>query len=151
MTSSSQLELPPESAAQALLQELRFDAQGLIPAIAQDASTHEVLMFAWMDRAAILRTLATGKACYYSRSRRSAWMKGEQSGHLQIVREIRLDCDGDVLLLKVDQLGGIACHTGRRNCFYRRAEQGVWVTEFQPIRSEADIYGNEHGDSDPGR
>lgn len=123
------------------LAELRFDAQGLIPAIAQDAVTNEILMVAWMDRAALLRTLETGRACYYSRSRKAAWMKGESSGHLQILREVRIDCDGDVVLLKVDQLGGIACHTGRRNCFFRRLDNGDWVSQFEPIKSETEIYG----------
>jgi phosphoribosyl-AMP cyclohydrolase len=99
------------------------------------------LMVAWMDRVAFERTLATGKACYYSRSRKAAWMKGESSGHLQIVRDIRIDCDGDVVLLTIEQIGGIACHTGRRNCFFRKLENGAWVTEFEPIKSEKDIYG----------
>lgn len=124
-----------------VLDQLVFDVNGLVPAIAQDAVSGEVLMFAWMDRAAVLRTLETGKACYYSRSRKSAWMKGESSGHLQILREMRIDCDGDVLLLKVEQLGGIACHTGRRNCFFRKLENGAWVTEFEPIKSQAEMYG----------
>jgi phosphoribosyl-AMP cyclohydrolase len=129
-----------------VLAELNFDDNGLIPAIAQDAVSHEILMVAWMDRDAFLRTLATGKACYYSRSRQSAWMKGESSGHLQIVREVLIDCDGDVVLLKVEQIGGIACHTGRRNCFFRKLErdgsgQTRWVTQFEPMKSEADIYG----------
>ena len=123
------------------LDQIVFDANGLVPAIAQDAVTHEILMFAWMDRAAVLRTLETGKACYYSRSRKSAWMKGESSGHLQILREMRIDCDGDVVLLKVEQLGGIACHTGRRNCFFRKLQNGAWVTEFEPIKSQAEMYG----------
>jgi phosphoribosyl-AMP cyclohydrolase len=124
-----------------LLAELSFDANGLVPAIAQDAQTNEILMVAWMDRDAFARTLETGKACYYSRSRKAAWMKGESSGHLQIVREVRIDCDGDVVLLKIDQIGGIACHTGRRNCFFRKLENGGWVTEFEPIKSEKEIYG----------
>ncbi|MBC7709568.1 MAG: phosphoribosyl-AMP cyclohydrolase [Rhizobacter sp.] len=124
-----------------MLDQIVFDANGLVPAIAQDAVTHEILMFAWMDRAAVLRTLETGKACYYSRSRKAAWMKGESSGHLQILREMRIDCDGDVVLLKVEQLGGIACHTGRRNCFFRKLENGAWVTEFAPIKSQAEMYG----------
>lgn len=124
-----------------LLDALAFDVSGLVPAIAQDAQTNEILMVAWMDRAAFERTLETGKACYFSRSRKSAWMKGESSGHLQIVREIRLDCDGDVVLLKIDQIGGIACHTGRRNCFFRKLENGTWLTEFEPIKSEKEIYG----------
>lgn len=124
-----------------LVDALSFDANGLVPAIAQDAVTNEILMVAWMDRAAFERMLETGKACYYSRSRKAAWMKGESSGHLQIVREIRIDCDGDVVLLKIDQIGGIACHTGRRNCFFRKLENGAWVTEFEPIKSEKEIYG----------
>jgi phosphoribosyl-AMP cyclohydrolase len=127
--------------ADELLAALAFDAAGLVPAIAQDAATNEILMVAWMDRDAFLRTLETGKACYYSRSRKAAWMKGESSGHLQIVREVRIDCDGDVVLLKIDQIGGIACHTGRRNCFFRKLENGAWVTEFPPIKSEKEIYG----------
>ena len=126
-----------------VLDQLVFDANGLVPAIAQDALTNEILMVAWMDRAAFLRTLETGKACYYSRSRKSAWMKGESSGHLQILREMRIDCDGDVVLLKVEQLGGIACHTGRRNCFFRTLTNGSWVTQFEPIKSQAEMYG-EH-------
>ncbi len=126
--------------------ELRFDANGLIPAIAQDAVTNEILMVAWMDRGAFERTLATGKACYYSRSRQAAWMKGESSGHLQILREVRIDCDGDVVLLKVEQIGGIACHTGRRNCFFRKLETVTggaqrWVNDFESLKTEAEIYG----------
>jgi phosphoribosyl-AMP cyclohydrolase len=132
--------MEPVSTAK-LVDALSFDANGLVPAIAQDAVTNEILMVAWMDRAAFERTLETGKACYYSRSRKAAWMKGESSGHLQIVREIRIDCDGDVVLLKIDQIGGIACHTGRRNCFFRKLENGAWVTEFEPIKSEKEIYG----------
>jgi phosphoribosyl-AMP cyclohydrolase len=127
--------------ANELLAALAFDVAGLVPAIAQDAVTNEILMVAWMDRDAFLRTLETGKACYYSRSRKAAWMKGESSGHLQIVREVRIDCDGDVVLLKIDQIGGIACHTGRRNCFFRKLENGAWITEFEPIKSEKEIYG----------
>ncbi len=126
--------------------ELRFDENGLLPAIAQDAVTNAILMVAWMDRDAFERTIATGKACYYSRSRRSQWMKGKSSGHLQILREVLIDCDGDVVLLKVEQLGGIACHTGRRNCFFRKlenAENGKkqWVTQFEPMKTEAEMYG----------
>jgi phosphoribosyl-AMP cyclohydrolase len=125
-----------------VLNEIAFNEQGLVPAISQDSVTGEILMVAWMNHAAFLRTLETGKACFYSRSRKAAWMKGESSGHLQIVREIRIDCDGDVVLLKVDQLGGIACHTGRRNCFFRKLENGAWVTEFEPLKSESEMYGN---------
>ena len=134
-------ESPQNSISASVLDQLAYDANGLVPAIAQDAITNEILMVAWMDRAAFSRTLETGKACYYSRSRKSAWMKGESSGHLQILREVRIDCDGDVVLLRVEQLGGIACHTGRRNCFFRKLENGAWVTEFEPIKSEAEMYG----------
>ena len=136
MFKSSQTPVPA-----GVLDQLAFDANGLVPAIAQDAVSNEILMVAWMDRAAFLRTLETGKACYYSRSRKSAWMKGESSGHLQILREVRIDCDGDVVLLKVEQLGGISCHTGRRNCFFRKLENGAWISEFEPIKSEAEMYG----------
>ena len=136
MSASPQTSIPTSA-----LDQLAFDANGLVPAIAQDAVTNEILMVAWMDRTAFLRTLETGKACYYSRSRKSAWMKGELSGHLQILREVRIDCDGDVVLLKVEQLGGISCHTGRRNCFFRKLANGAWVTEFEPIKSPAEIYG----------
>ena len=136
MSDSSQISVPAS-----VLDPLAFDANGLIPAIAQDAESNEILMVAWMDRAAFLRTLATGKACYYSRSRKSAWMKGELSGHLQILREVRIDCDGDVVLLKIEQLGGISCHTGRRNCFFRKLADGAWVTDFEPIKPESEIYG----------
>ena len=136
MSDSSQISVPAS-----VLDPLAFDANGLIPAIAQDAESNEILMVAWMDRAAFLRTLATGKACYYSRSRKSAWMKGESSGHLQILREVRIDCDGDVVLLKIEQLGGISCHTGRRNCFFRKLADGAWVTDFEPIKPESEIYG----------
>ena len=135
------LESPQNSVPASVLDQLSFDANGLVPAIAQDAVTNDILMVAWMDRAAFLRTLETGNACYYSRSRKSAWMKGESSGHLQMLREVRIDCDGDVVLLKVDQVGGIACHTGRRNCFFRKLENGAWVTEFEPIKSEEEMYG----------
>jgi phosphoribosyl-AMP cyclohydrolase len=123
--------------------EICFNEQGLVTAISQDVVTGEILMVAWMDRDAWARTLDTGKACFYSRSRKAAWMKGERSGHLQIVREIRIDCDGDVVLLKVDQLGGIACHTGRRNCFFRKLENGAWVTQFEPLKSESEMYGEQ--------
>ena len=136
MSESPQIAVPIS-----VLDQISFDANGLVPAIAQDAVTNEILMVAWMDRAAFLRTLETGNACYYSRSRKSAWMKGESSGHIQRLREVRIDCDGDVVLLKVEQLGGIACHTGRRNCFFRKLENGAWLTDFEPIKSEAEMYG----------
>jgi phosphoribosyl-AMP cyclohydrolase len=102
-----------------------FDkAGGLVPAIAQDAATGDVLMLAWMNQEAYEETLRTGRACYYSRSRRRLWRKGEESGHVQEVREIYLDCDADTILLKVHQVGGAACHEGYRSCFFRRVEDG---------------------------
>ena len=108
----------------AVLDAIRFDAQGLVPAIAQQFDTGEVLMVAWMNRAAVAATLATGQVCYFSRSRDALWRKGETSGQVQHLVELRLDCDGDALLLLVDQTG-VACHTGRRSCFYRAAQHGT--------------------------
>jgi len=108
----------------ALLEALKFDAAGLIPAIAQQHDSGEVLMLAWMSREAIAETLATGRVCYWSRSRQRLWRKGETSGHVQRLVEMRLDCDGDTLLLRVDQEGP-ACHTGERSCFFRRIEAGA--------------------------
>ena len=110
----------------ALLDRIAFDAAGLVPAVAQQHDTGEVLMVAWMNRDAVAETLATGRVCYWSRSRRAPWRKGETSGQVQHLVEMRLDCDGDTLLLLVDQ-HGVACHTGRRSCFYRAARDGGWV------------------------
>jgi phosphoribosyl-AMP cyclohydrolase len=109
----------------ALLDRIAFDANGLVPAIAQQHDTGEVLMLAWMNRAAVAETLATGRVCYYSRSRAALWRKGETSGQTQRLIELRLDCDGDALLVLVDQ-PGVACHTGRRDCFFRAAGSGGW-------------------------
>ena len=120
------------------LEAVAFDAQGLVPAITQDWSTGEVLMLAWMNRAALSRTIELGEAVYWSRSRKKLWHKGEESGHFQRVRELRLDCDGDAILMKVEQVGGIACHTMRRRCFFNLLENGVWVTTEMPLRSIAD-------------
>jgi phosphoribosyl-AMP cyclohydrolase len=106
----------------AWLAEVAFDAQGLIPAIAQDATTGQILMVAWMNAESLAETAQTGRAVFWSRSRKRLWRKGEESGHVQQVRELRLDCDADVILLKVEQVGGIACHTGRASCFYRRLD-----------------------------
>jgi phosphoribosyl-AMP cyclohydrolase len=114
------------------LNEVVWDEQGLVPAIAQDAKSGEVLMFAWMNREALEKTLASGEAVYWSRSRRKLWHKGEESGHTQKVQEIRADCDRDVILLKIEQTGGIACHTGRRSCFFHRLENGNW-NETEPV------------------
>jgi phosphoribosyl-AMP cyclohydrolase len=111
------------------LDEVKWDALGLLPVIAQEVGSNDVLMFAFMNREALARTAATGQAVYWSRSRQRLWHKGEESGHFQQVHEMRLDCDSDVLLLKVTQLGhepGIACHTGRHSCFFQRYENGAW-------------------------
>jgi len=110
------------ASAPAWLAQVAFDAQGLIPAIAQEAATGQVLMMAWMNAESLAETAATGRAVYWSRSRQRLWRKGEESGHVQLVHELRLDCDGDVVLLKVAQQGGIACHTGRASCFFRRLD-----------------------------
>ena len=110
------------------VEQVQFGPGGLVPVVAQDSNDGRVLMVAWADRAALLETEASGYAVYFSRSRARLWRKGEQSGHRQKVREIRLDCDADVVLYLVDPEGGIACHTGRASCFYRRLEQGDWVT-----------------------
>ena len=124
-----------------MLDSVKFDDAGLVPAIAQDAATGDVLMVAWMDREALEETVATGRAVYFSRSRGRLWRKGETSGHVQRVRELRLDCDGDVLLMRVDQVGGIACHTGRRHCFWRRLEGGAWRAVEAPLKDPEAIYG----------
>ncbi len=123
------------------LDEVRFDENGLVPAIAQDWQSGEVLMLAWMDREALRRTAELGEAVYWSRSRQQYWHKGETSGHVQKVREIRLDCDGDVILLLIEQVGGIACHTGRRRCFHKRLKDGSWVTTDEVLKDPGEIYG----------
>ena len=120
------------------LDDLAWDRDGLVPAIAQEAASGDVLMLAWMNREALARTVETGQAVYWSRSRRRLWHKGEESGHFQQVREVRIDCDADVVLLKVVQLGhdpGIACHTGRHSCFYRRLDGGQWQA-VQPVLAD---------------
>lgn len=125
------------------LDEIKWDNQGLVPAIAQDAASGDILMMAWMNREALELTAAENRAIYWSRSRGKLWRKGESSGHVQQVSEIRLDCDADVIVLKVEQLGGIACHTGRRSCFYRRLEDGQWVS-VEPVLKDPDaIYGHK--------
>jgi phosphoribosyl-AMP cyclohydrolase len=132
--------------ARMVLDQLRFDANGLIPAIAQQHDTGEVLMLAWMNREALTETLATGRVCYYSRSRQALWRKGETSGQAQHLRELRIDCDGDTLLLLVEQ-DGVACHTGRRTCFYRALRDGGLVEIAQPLVSPETLYGtpSPHG------
>ncbi len=122
------------------LNRVNWSADGLVPAIAQDAATGRVLMVAWMDREALRRTAESGEAVYWSRSRKKLWRKGEESGHVQKVKEIRLDCDSDVVLLQVEQLGGIACHTGRASCFFSRLENGLWVETDPVLKAPEEIY-----------
>ena len=125
---------------EAWLNKVNWSEDGLVPVIAQDAATGRVLMVAWMDRDALKLTQEKGEAVYWSRSRKKLWHKGEESGHFQKVKEIRLDCDGDGILLKVEQLGGIACHTGRESCFYSRLENGQWVEVDEVLKSPGEIY-----------
>jgi len=114
------------------LDEVVFDSEGLIPAIAQEVGTGRLLMTAWMNREALAETVRSGRAVYWSRSRKRLWRKGEESGHVQQIRQVRLDCDGDVIMLEVEQVGGIACHTGHGRCFFRKLENGMWV-EVEPV------------------
>jgi phosphoribosyl-AMP cyclohydrolase len=132
---------PVAPAPDELLAALRFDAEGLIPAIAQQHDTGKVLMLAWMNRAAVEETLATGRVCYFSRSRGTLWRKGETSGQVQRLVEVRIDCDGDALLLLIDQTG-VACHTGRRSCFFRAVRDGGLVEVAAPLVDPATLYGD---------
>jgi phosphoribosyl-AMP cyclohydrolase len=122
------------------LNEIKWDEQGLVPMIAQDAVSGEVLSFAWANREALEKTVALGQAVYWSRSRRKLWHKGEESGHFQKVLEIRLDCDNDAVLLKVEQTGGIACHTGRRSCFFKRLGSDGWTVVDPVLKDPREIY-----------
>ena len=124
------------------IEQVKWGDDGLVAAVAQDADSGRVLTLAWMNRTALERTADTGEAHYWSRSRRSLWRKGETSGHAQQVREIRLDCDGDAILLLVEQVGGIACHTGRERCFFRRLERDRWVEVEPVLKDPAAIYGH---------
>jgi phosphoribosyl-AMP cyclohydrolase len=126
--------------ADAWLDNVKWDGGGLVPVIAQEAGTGKVLMLAWMNRDALAATAKEGRAVYWSRSRAKLWRKGEESGHVQTVKEIRLDCDNDAVLLIVEQRGGIACHTGRERCFYQRLENERWVSVEPVIKSESEIY-----------
>ena len=126
------------------LDEIHWDDNGLIPAIAQDAHTGRILMMAWMNRESLALTAEKGEAVYWSRSRQQLWHKGETSGHTQKVLEIRLDCDDDVLVLQVEQLGGIACHTGRESCFYRVFKDQSWQTVDPVLKDPAAIYHKSH-------
>jgi phosphoribosyl-AMP cyclohydrolase len=125
------------------LDEVKWDAQGLVPAIAQEVGSNDVLMVAWMNREALAQTVARGEAVYWSRSRGRLWHKGEESGHVQRLHELRIDCDGDAVLLKVTQLGhepGIACHTGRHACFFRLFREGQWHTVEPVLKDPESIY-----------
>jgi phosphoribosyl-AMP cyclohydrolase len=128
-----------------LTQHIKWNRDGLVPAIAQDWKSGEVLMLAWMNSEALELTVRERRAVYWSRSRQALWRKGEESGHVQHLKELRLDCDADTVLMKVEQAGGIACHTGRRSCFYQFMESGEWVVTDDIIRPPEEIYGNSDG------
>ena len=123
------------------LDEVPWNGEGLVAAVAQDAKSNRVLTVAWMNRDALKQTVETQQAVYWSRSRKRLWRKGEESGHVQKVVEIRLDCDADAVLLKVEQVGGIACHTGRESCFFRKLENGKWATVDPVLKDPRLIYG----------
>jgi phosphoribosyl-AMP cyclohydrolase len=129
-----------QDATRGWMEEISWSADGLVSAIVQDAVTGRVLMSAYMNREALALTVKSGEACYWSRSRQRLWRKGEESGHVQKVKELRLDCDGDVVLLSVEQQGGIACHTGRERCFFRRYENGRWVVTDPVLKRPQEIY-----------
>lgn len=122
------------------LDELVFNADGLIPAVAQETGTGKLLMLAWMNREALSETVRSGRAVYWSRSRKRLWRKGEESGHVQLIKQVRLDCDADVIVLEVEQVGGIACHTGHGRCFFRKLENGMWVETEPVLQDPGQIY-----------
>ncbi len=122
------------------LDEIKWDSDGLVPAIAQETGTGKILMMAWMNRESLELSVKEGRAIYWSRSRSKLWRKGEESGHVQILKDIRLDCDNDVVLLEVEQIGGIACHTGRHNCFYKQLQNDEWVEVEAVIKDPDEIY-----------
>ena len=122
------------------LNKVNWTHDGLVPVIAQEAGTGQVLMFAWMNRDALQQTVTRGEAVYWSRSRKKLWHKGEESGHVQKVQEIRLDCDEDVLLITVEQIGGIACHTGRHHCFFQKLDHNAWVATEPVLKDPTEIY-----------
>ena len=125
------------------LDEIQWGADGLVPAIAQEAGSGTVLMVAWMNREALVLTAREGRAIYWSRSRGKLWRKGEESGHVQLIKDIRLDCDNDVVLLSVEQQGGIACHTGRHNCFFKQLRNESWVSVEPVLKDPKQIYSSE--------
>jgi len=126
--------------ADSWLNKVNWTHDGLVPVVVQETGGGKVLMFAWMNREALKSTVSSGEAVYWSRSRKKLWRKGEESGHVQKVKEIRLDCDQDVLLLTVEQIGGIACHTGRHNCFFQKLQSGKWVVTDPVIKESKEIY-----------
>lgn len=126
-----------------LMADIKWNEQGLIPAIAQDWQTGEVLMLAWMNAESLRLTIEEQRAIYWSRSRGALWRKGEESGNVQRLKELRLDCDGDTVLIKVEQLGGIACHTGRRHCFYQLLQDGNWSVTEPVLKAPNEMYGNK--------
>lgn len=125
------------------LDSVKWSSDGLVPAIAQDVATGKVLMLAWMNRESLRLTAETNQAVYWSRSRNKLWRKGEESGHVQQIRSIRLDCDNDAVLLEVEQVGGVACHTGRHHCFFQKLEDGQWRTVDPVLKNATDIYGKK--------
>jgi phosphoribosyl-AMP cyclohydrolase len=131
----------PQAAVDKMLAAIQFDAQGLVPAIAQQHGTGEVLMMAYMDRAAVVETMRSGRVCYWSRSRKAPWRKGDTSGHIQELVELKVDCDGDTLLVEVEQTG-VACHTGRHNCFFRAIRDGE-LAEIAPVTVDMSTVGKE--------
>ncbi len=128
------------------LDQIKWNQAGLVPAIAQEQDSGRILMVAWMNRQALQATLEEGRAVYFSRSRQKLWRKGEESGHAQQVKEIRIDCDADVVLMQVEQIGGIACHTGRHNCFYQRYQDGKWI-EVEPVLKDPSVIYHSAEDS----
>lgn len=122
------------------LDEIKWDKDGLVPAIAQESGSGKVLMMAWMNKESLALTAKEGRAIYWSRSRNKLWRKGEESGHVQVLKDMRLDCDNDVLLLEVEQIGGIACHTGRHNCFYKKLQNDQWLEVEPIIKNPHEIY-----------
>ncbi len=125
-----------------VIANIKWNEQGLVPAIAQDWQSGEVLMLAWMNEEALTSTIAEARAVYWSRSRNALWRKGEESGHIQHLKDIRIDCDADTVLMKVEQVGGIACHTGRRSCFYQSWDGADWQTTDEVVKAPSEIYGN---------
>jgi phosphoribosyl-AMP cyclohydrolase len=132
-----------ENIAMNWIDAIHWDANGLVPVIAQEHDTKRILMFAWMNREALQLTNETKQAVYWSRSRKRLWRKGEESGHVQLIHEIRLDCDEDVIMISVEQVGGIACHTGRHNCFFKKLEHNTWLIDQPVIKNPDEIYKHE--------